>query len=668
MFDFIKNFALTGSTSGKPKSNKSKTSTKATIQPQTTEANPFADWIANYAGGLEHEEDYLAVGKRSYHRTMMITSQGWPHELSPGWMKLLLSGMLQRKVLHFTNMTIALHFAPSNVKWNEMMKWKYKRLKRSVSNVPEGELPNPDEKKALDALEYLQQANVMGGSILSDMWGVFTISTESKELLEDATHAAETELTKTLKMQVTKLPMEQKQGFLQSWVAGAPDEKFFNKYKGRVVNGESAAHVWPITYGTLTDFRGIYVGNRTEPGDGSATYIDMNQDIEGEHNYAITGKSGEGKSTLIKGIVTSLLEEGYIAFAFDVDGEYRKMCDKYNGEWIDQTMGTGRYIEPLMIYPPIQIPRGLDLSLAKSAHEENMARLAYAKSGLKRMVSLLAGGVSPEESNAADRALMRLLDRLGVDEDDHTTWDNLSSSIHEWYGELEWLVENTDIEGCKPLANKLWQYFRGSQKDLFSRPEKLNLQGKDMYVFHVASSINNQDEQHIGAVKIALATNAVWDAVRRNRILAERFAAVIYDEGQRLLLNDHASENVNTMATTVRKFNGLTILATNKPSVFFDTVGGAGFWSNSAYKALFWCEPNDLRRLAENADIPDSVIAKLKTLKKTKQFVFREPMKGWDVLRLQLPPEERELYKTRGLRGQVVELDEEDEGEYVDVG
>jgi len=191
---------------------------------------------------------------------------------------------------------------------------------------------------------------------------------------------------------------------------------------------------------------------------------------------------------------------------------------------------------------------------------------------------------------------------------------------------------------------------------MFHEADNVDTYSSNMVVFHVASSVNQETETHVAAVKMSLALSEVWDAVKRNKVSGKRWSAAFCDEGQRLLMDPSASRFTNTLATTIRKWNGLFVLATNKPSVLWQGDGGtecgSGLWSNSAFKVLFWLEESDMQAVKENAELPAEVLQKLAGLAGKKAFIFRHLERGFDALRLELSDLERELVKTRGVQQQ----------------
>src|SRR5690606_29062545 len=150
--------------------------------------------------------------------------------------------------------------------------------------------------------------------------------------------------------------------------------------------------------------------------------------------------------------------------------------------------------------------------------------------------------------------------------------------IHGWYDQLAKLaVEN---EAARSLQDRIWRFFEGTGQGMFREADRGQYDA-DLVVFHVAQHVNQEGDQLAGAVKMALAQGWVWRELRRERVRAKRWSAVVFDEGQRLLQDQPSSGFLLNVATTIRKFNGLVVLATNVPAALWATDGGRGVWENS---------------------------------------------------------------------------------------
>ena len=148
------------------------------------------------------------------------------------------------------------------------------------------------------------------------------------------------------------------------------------------------------------------------------------------------------------------------------------------------------------------------------------------------------------------------------------------------------------------------------------------------------------------AVRYALAVQAVWEWLRRNRVLG-RWTMVVVDEGQRVMENPVLAPNLADLCTAIRKWRGCLVLATNAPAALWRGGHGDAVWANTAVKVIFWLEDDQLDALRRRADIPDPVAAAVRRQHGTRTACARIGPQKWVQVRLDLPPEELELYWTR---------------------
>ncbi len=598
---------------------------------ENIEGRCLADWVTTYTGTVDKSPSHLNVGAETWIMTMLVRT--WPYTIrrASGFFSEITKMKFKRP--RGVSLRITLRIIPSNFRLGHMGKMKIRRLKKSTETA---EFPRPDEVKALRALQYLDEQSSYGGASVLDMWCFITITAASEEQLE--TVASEVEKTLSgdkFKMSVTRLPHEQTQAFSETWSVGASHLQFYKDWPGRLVDEEAISILNPFLDGSLTEGRGNYIGNRTS--NQSFVHINIKRgDLN--KNFVVLGESGTGKSTFLKALVVTLLLEGYKVYILDVDGEYEKLCRKVGGIWVDHNPGSGKYFDPL------KVPR----SFGKV--EEDAGRLLEVSGRLQRTVSLLAGGLSPEERNVVDRALVGAWENAGIDPEDQSTWDIAKCDMHQWYSFL--CQDSTNA--ARKLRNRLYMYFEGSQKKMFTSSETAeDLEKAQLVVFHVARGVNKSKFDPDAAVKMSLTLDTVWELVIRNKIRGEQYSGVFCDEGQRLLPNLDAWDFVNSLASMIRKYNGLLALGANNPSVLWPAGkedDENSIWGNSAYKVLFGMEESHVTQVRNRAKIPEEILAQLDELRKNHGFVIRVG-NSYDALRLELSDEELELYKTEGLNG-----------------
>ncbi len=149
------------------------------------------------------------------------------------------------------------------------------------------------------------------------------------------------ELTRS-KISADRLTLRQKEGFLSVLPTGT--NKFGALYE-RVLPASSVANLFPFNYSAKTDPNGIYIG-RDKYGTNILVYFDRRTEDKTTSNVLILGNSGQGKSYLLKMILTNIRESGKQIICLDPESEYEELCSNLGGCYIDFL--TGEYkINPL---------------------------------------------------------------------------------------------------------------------------------------------------------------------------------------------------------------------------------------------------------------------------------------------------------------------------------
>ena len=127
------------------------------------------------------------------------------------------------------------------------------------------------------------------------------------------------ELTRS-KLSVDRLTLRQKEGFLSVLPVGV--NQFGAQYE-RVLPASSAANLYPFHFSGKTDPQGLYIGKDKF---GSNVLVDFDRRAEDKttSNILILGNSGQGKSYLLKLILTNLRESGKQIICLDPEAESLK--------------------------------------------------------------------------------------------------------------------------------------------------------------------------------------------------------------------------------------------------------------------------------------------------------------------------------------------------------
>lgn len=163
------------------------------------------------------------------------------------------------------------------------------------------------------------------------------LKAESMQKLRELQSDIIMELTRS-KMSVDRLTLRQKEGFLSVLPCGA---NMFKEQFERVLPASSVANLYPFNYSGKTDPKGFFIG-RDKYGTNILVDFDRRADDKTNANCLILGNSGQGKSFLMKLILTNLRESGKRIISLDPEAEYEELIKALGGCYID--FMSGEYI------------------------------------------------------------------------------------------------------------------------------------------------------------------------------------------------------------------------------------------------------------------------------------------------------------------------------------
>ena len=160
------------------------------------------------------------------------------------------------------------------------------------------------------------------------------LKARSLEALKELQSDVAMELTRS-KLSVDRLTLRQKEGFLSVLPVGA--NQFGAQYE-RVLPASSAANLYPFNFSGKTDPQGLYIG-RDKFGANVLVDFDRRAEDKTTSNILILGNSGQGKSYLLKLLLTNLRESGKQIICLDPESEYEDLCNALGGCYIDFLSG-----------------------------------------------------------------------------------------------------------------------------------------------------------------------------------------------------------------------------------------------------------------------------------------------------------------------------------------
>ncbi len=355
------------------------------------------------------------------------------------------------------------------------------------------------------------------------------------------------------KLGVDSLLLRQREGFLCANLAGY---NAFGAQFERVLPASSVANLYPNNYSGKTDPNGFFIGSDMC---GSNIIVDLDRRAEDKTNanVLILGNSGQGKSFLMKLLLTNIRESGKTVLCLDPEHELVDLCGSLGGCFVD-LMG-GRYrINPLE--PRLWSDEDEDDPDAPAPFKQD-SRLSQHISFLKDFFRAYKD-FSDRHVDAVELMLERLYAKFGLD--NATDFSRLRPVdypiLSDLYAVIEDAYQNYEAEE-HPLYPKallqeillgLHSMCKGAESKFFNG--QTNITSAEFLVFGCKGLTDAA-----ASVRNALLFNVL--SYFSHRLLTEGRAVASIDELHLFLSNPTAVEYIRGFMKRVRKKDSAVMLA-----------------------------------------------------------------------------------------------------------
>ncbi len=362
-----------------------------------------------------------------------------------------------------------------------------------------------------------------------------------------------TELVRS-KLNVDRLLLRQQQGFISVMPSGW---NVFGDQFERVLPASSVANLYPFNYSGKTDPNGFCLG-QDKFGSNILTDFNRRADDKTNANILILGNSGQGKSYLLKLILTNLREAGMHILALDPEMEYEELTENLGGCFID--LMSGDYIINVLE------PKSWDENGDPSDTE---APLAFRQTSLlSQHISFLKDffrtykDFDDRQIDTIEIMLGKLYDKWGIS--DHSNFDRLKPSDYPILSDLYELIEQeykTFDESRRQLytADILREICLGLHSLCLGAESKFfnghtNITSNEFVTFGVKGLLQTSKN-----LRNALLFNIL--SYMSNELLTTGNTAASIDELYLFLTNLTAIEYIRNFMKRVRKKESAVILA-----------------------------------------------------------------------------------------------------------
>lgn len=361
------------------------------------------------------------------------------------------------------------------------------------------------------------------------------------------------ELTRS-KMSIDRLTLRQKEGFLSVLPCGA---NMFKEQFERVLPASSVANFYPFNYSGKTDPKGFFIG-RDKYGTNILVDFDRRAEDKTNANCLILGNSGQGKSYLMKLILTNLRESGKQIISLDPEAEYEELTNALGGCYID--FMSGEYIiNPLEPKSFGEADKEYDQTTPEAFRRVTRLsqHIAYLKDFFRAYKDF-----NDEQLDTLEIILTKLYKNFGIT--DYTDYDKLSKTDYPIMSDLYELLE------------KEYKGYQHNQKNIYREKTLQELcLGLHSMCVGTESKYFNGHTNIVDDKFLCFGVKGLMDTNRRlkdamlfnvlsymtNELLGKGNTVAAIDELYLFLTNMTAIEYIRNASKRVRKKDSSVILA-----------------------------------------------------------------------------------------------------------
>lgn len=290
----------------------------------------------------------------------------------------------------------------------------------------------------------------------------------------------------------------------------------------------------------------LFVGRRGQP-----QFWSPFQNGAGNHNVAIAGKSGSGKSVLLQDLTSSFAGVGAKTIVIDDGRSFEHMAKALGGTFTEFKLSSGISINPF---------RMVDPELAGEDEDYLVDCLAM----LKAIVSQMArheNRLNDTERGLIDQAVNGVWEDLGSDGTVDAIIDRLKAADHPYAHDL--------ATALLPFASE------GTFGKFFLGEANLDLSA-DLTVFELSNLATREELR--GVVLTSIMFIASQTMRRMDRAIPK---ALLIDEAWQMLRGGAMADFVETYSRTCRKYGASLITATQSINDYYKSDGSRAALENS---------------------------------------------------------------------------------------
>jgi len=486
---------------------------------------------------VEVDFNHIKVDAKFY-RTIFVV--GYPRYVSANWLNSLIT------YDHPLNISMFIYPSESKAILNEL-KRKIAEMQATVeSDMKAGKVIDPTVQVALDDALSLQAELAKGAERFFQFALYVTIPADTEAELNSVSKEIDSTLSSLLIVS-KQATLQQEEGFKSTLPMFRDELQVW-----RNMDTSSLAMTFPFSTASLTRNEGIMYGINQH--DGSLIIFDRFT-LENA-NCVILGKSGGGKSFMVKLEALRLLIMGTDVIILDPENEYRTLCKNLGGEFVDFSASSEYKLNPF------------DLN-AESPEPDELSNKIL---DLHSLMKVIMGEITPSQDALLDRALVLTYREKGITQDAETFVKD-PPLLEDLY---KILIGMEAVE-ARELADRLEKFVKGSAAGIFN--SKSNFDIKNTFTVFGIRDL----EENLRPVAMYIILDYIWHRVRRGDL---RKRVLIVDEAWYLIKNKESGAYLHGFAKRARKYKlGMTTI-TQDVEDFLATEEGKAIITNSSLQII----------------------------------------------------------------------------------
>lgn len=380
------------------------------------------------------------------------------------------------------------------------------------------------------------------------------LSAKSLDELKELQSEVDMELQRS-HIEVDKLILRQREGFLSVLITGSNQ---FGPQFERVLPASSVANFFPFNFSGKSDEHGFPIG-RDKYGTNILPDFDKRAEDKTTSNILILGNSGQGKSYLLKLLLTNIRESGKSIIVLDPEHEYEDLCNNLGGCYID--FMSGNYI-----INPLEPKAWSDSSGDNDSGEPDafrkVTRLSQHIAFLKDFFRTYNDDFKQQHIDTIEILLTKLYARFGIDD-----MTDYSTKKPEDFPTVKDFYNICEEEFYAYDSKRKYIYTEDILQDICLGINSM-CQGAESKYFNGHTNITDDKFLCFGVKGLMDTNKKLKDAMlfnilsyMSNKLLGEGNTAASIDELYLFLTNLTAIEYIRNAMKRVRKKESTVILA-----------------------------------------------------------------------------------------------------------